>query len=359
MARSRTLTLVLALLLLTGPFLADARGTPRRGRRSATGRPEKPVKPNIAWNRWVASTLLPRGVGAPGRRWAGSSGGGCGQLAHLGHQRLAGPSHFCFSHQHLAPLARPSPAPRPAPPPTPTPICPHIPQLTPPSSPSHPTPPHPPSAARAAIGTSIAAVAQDHGVSVAELIEMLRTDNDIGFDTKHKKLVFACEGLAAPDAAVAAAEVAAAEAAASVGAGDPDPTDLTLAFKLHSRPGAAKKLVLDFTGHTATGTVWNPWAGLTSIVTPPFDTDGNQATFSDAERRAIIATWRQVAEDYAAFNVSLSAVCCVLPGAALCALGGFQYVSLFEALAPPAANRNRRSTSTPPNPPTPPPPRST
>jgi hypothetical protein len=58
-------------------------------------------------------------------------------------------------------------------------------------------------------------------------------------------------------------------------------------------------------GHTATNTAWNTAARL-SIVTPPYDTDGNNASFSNAELANIVAIWRAVAEDFAAFDVDIT-----------------------------------------------------
>jgi hypothetical protein len=138
-------------------------------------------------------------------------------------------------------------------------------------------------------------VARNAGVDVPELLRLL-TDRDIGYDKVNKRLLYACEGMAVPAGATPAA------APGTAVAGAPDPTDLSLAFKLHSRPGAPRRLVLDFTGHTTTGTAWNS-ASRPSIVTPPYDLDGVPSTFSDTERRNIIAIWRAVAEDYAAFDV--------------------------------------------------------
>jgi PKD repeat protein len=78
-------------------------------------------------------------------------------------------------------------------------------------------------------------------------------------------------------------------------------------FLLHSRPGAAKVIFLDFNGHTTTGTSWNnAYAAGAPIVTPAFDTDGTPATFSDAERTVIQDIWRRVAEDYAAWDVDVT-----------------------------------------------------
>lgn len=57
------------------------------------------------------------------------------------------------------------------------------------------------------------------------------------------------------------------------------------------------------TGHTTTNSAWNKQPGRpASIVTPPFDLDG-KTSFSDYELRAIVAIWRAVSEDYAAFDV--------------------------------------------------------
>lgn len=73
-------------------------------------------------------------------------------------------------------------------------------------------------------------------------------------------------------------------------------------FKLHSRPGAKRVVYLDFDGHTTpAGT---PWGGR--IVTPPYDTDGNTASFNGAERGSIQAIWRQVAEDFAPFDIDVT-----------------------------------------------------
>jgi PKD repeat protein len=78
-------------------------------------------------------------------------------------------------------------------------------------------------------------------------------------------------------------------------------------FLLHSRPGAAKVIYLDFTGHTTSGTSWNnAYAGGADIVTPAFDLDGAPATFSDAERTVIQDVWRRVSEDYAAWDVDVT-----------------------------------------------------
>lgn len=128
----------------------------------------------------------------------------------------------------------------------------------------------------------------------------------------------------------------------------PDTSATTDAFTLHSRPGAPKVILLDFDGHVTTGEVacgratlrptlplahcmppaaastlcltlpaahsrclfplagtsWNSgYNGGSAITTPRYDIDGDATSFSQQELLNIIAIWRAVAEDFAAFNV--------------------------------------------------------
>jgi hypothetical protein len=79
------------------------------------------------------------------------------------------------------------------------------------------------------------------------------------------------------------------------------------AFGLHSRPSATKKIYLNFKGATTTGTWWNSgFTGGAPIVTPPFDTDGNGASWSASELSFVYAVWRGVSEDYAVFDVDVT-----------------------------------------------------
>lgn len=80
----------------------------------------------------------------------------------------------------------------------------------------------------------------------------------------------------------------------------------TSTFLLHSRPSAARKIYLDFTGHTTTGTSWNTYWGKASFTTPPFSLDADTASFSNAEHAAIQAVWRSMVEDYAQFDVDVT-----------------------------------------------------
>ena len=81
---------------------------------------------------------------------------------------------------------------------------------------------------------------------------------------------------------------------------------LSQTFQLHSRPGSTLKIFLDFDGNNTTGTSWNSSNGMTNIFTPPYDTDGNPASFGDPELQNIQLIWQQVAEDYAQFDVDVT-----------------------------------------------------
>lgn len=78
----------------------------------------------------------------------------------------------------------------------------------------------------------------------------------------------------------------------------------TDAFTLHSKPGAAKVIYLDFDGHVITGTAWN--STVSSYKAKAFDTDGNIGAFSATELSQIAEVWHRIAEDYAPFNVDVT-----------------------------------------------------
>lgn len=88
-----------------------------------------------------------------------------------------------------------------------------------------------------------------------------------------------------------------------------------------SRNASKRRIYLDFNGHVTAATDWNRIAAKSGpevpLLTPPFDIDGDNKTFNDEERRAIIAIWRAVSEDYAPFDVDVTTggltKACVLP----------------------------------------------
>jgi hypothetical protein len=111
--------------------------------------------------------------------------------------------------------------------------------------------------------------------------------------------MYMCEGLAVPPSASPPSP------GSLVAAGEPDPNSALFmngtidVFNLHSRFGAGKVILLDFTGHKTVNTYWNS-RRRPVILSPPYDIDGNTTAFSSQERANIYAIWRAVAEDYGA-----------------------------------------------------------
>ncbi|WP_220498365.1 Calx-beta domain-containing protein [Rhodopirellula sp. JC639] len=95
--------------------------------------------------------------------------------------------------------------------------------------------------------------------------------------------------------------------AATSGSGEPVGAAATLedTFRLHSNPGAAHTIFLDFDGHTTSGTSWNSFNGGADIVTPAFSFSGD-ASFEDTELSRIHAIWQRVAEDFLPFDVDVT-----------------------------------------------------
>ncbi|NND84164.1 MAG: hypothetical protein HKN46_03350, partial [Acidimicrobiia bacterium] len=65
-------------------------------------------------------------------------------------------------------------------------------------------------------------------------------------------------------------------------------------------------IYLDFDGHTTTGTSWNSGYGVTEIVSPAYDLDGDPTTWNSTELSRIRNTWEAVTEDFAAFEVNVT-----------------------------------------------------
>jgi len=76
---------------------------------------------------------------------------------------------------------------------------------------------------------------------------------------------------------------------------------LTAVPALSSRPSAAAKIYLDFTGDTTT-----TWGSYTPGATPAYDTDGDATTFSDAELSSIREIFNRVSEKYSPFNIDVT-----------------------------------------------------
>jgi hypothetical protein len=67
------------------------------------------------------------------------------------------------------------------------------------------------------------------------------------------------------------------------------------AFSLSSNPGAKKKILLDFDGHTVSGTWWNTKKSPV-IYAKAYDKDNDPESFSQAELQDIKDIWRAVSE---------------------------------------------------------------
>lgn len=153
-------------------------------------------------------------------------------------------------------------------------------------------------AALGALGAHLPAVAAAHGMSAEQLQKILARDHSARID-RNGHLFYVETEIPNPEAVTSAGG----DDILSTGA--PYPLEDTLL--LHSRPGAAKLVYLDFDGHTLSGTGWNAnYTGGTSIQCPPWDIDGNPSVFGTAELTTIQKVWRRVAEDYAPFNVDVT-----------------------------------------------------
>lgn len=88
--------------------------------------------------------------------------------------------------------------------------------------------------------------------------------------------------------------------------GSPALSELTQSqtFTLHSKPGASRTVYLDMDGHVVSGTAWNSSAD--PLYMRPYDSDGNEASFSQAELNEIAEVWKRVAEDFAPYDIDVT-----------------------------------------------------
>ena len=171
------------------------------------------------------------------------------------------------------------------------------------------------SAAITALGAHLPAVARAYGMEANHLVTLLQTQPSMGVD-KNAALLFACEGLAVrADGSLVHGRGERGNNAGTTGEAMTPNSSVTMlangsavdAFKLHSLPGVTRFILLDFNGHTTSGTSWNSsYNGGNAIVSAPFDLDGDPSTFSEGERGMIQRIWQRVAEDYAPFGVDVT-----------------------------------------------------
>ncbi len=147
------------------------------------------------------------------------------------------------------------------------------------------------------LGSRLPEVAAWYGKSADEFAAHLR--NDRSWRVNQRGRVFIVEEMDQPLAATTAPSAS----SNSLLDGSLLPVDQT--FLLHSKPGAARTIYLNFKGATLTGTAWNT-STTPTITALPFDLDGIPYTFSVAELQRIQAIWQRVAEDYAPFDVNVT-----------------------------------------------------
>jgi hypothetical protein len=123
------------------------------------------------------------------------------------------------------------------------------------------------------------------------------TDSDVPSDQGGSQEFRSAPPAAAAD--IAAADIAAAGIAAAGIAAAAQP--LTAIPLLHSRASATAKLYLDFDGHFEAN-----WGRFANLTTPPYNADGDPATFSDSELANIESIWARVAEDFAPFHIDVT-----------------------------------------------------
>jgi len=78
------------------------------------------------------------------------------------------------------------------------------------------------------------------------------------------------------------------------------------AFTLHSKPGASRVVYLDMDGHVVSGTIWNNNAGVSTLYMRPYDSNGDETSFSQTELNEIAETWKRVAEDFAPYDIDVT-----------------------------------------------------
>ncbi|WP_445257208.1 M12 family metallo-peptidase [Nocardioides aurantiacus] len=144
-----------------------------------------------------------------------------------------------------------------------------------------------------ALGDQVDEVADRNRLTRAELVRTLR-DDDSAWVSREGRVYFQ-----EPMAATAGGPVTGAVTSTNV--------DTSRTFTLHSRPGAARSIVIDADGASVTGTAWSSRTDPISARTwAGWDTDGDSTTFTPTEHAWVQEVWRQVSETYAAFDVDVT-----------------------------------------------------
>ena len=146
-------------------------------------------------------------------------------------------------------------------------------------------------AAVRALGDDLDVVAKRYDRTPAELADLLRTDSSLWVDPTG--ILHVKEPL--PTQPV--------EDAPTVQRG---PFANSKTFTLHSKPGAARTIFLDFDGGPVSGTAWNDSYTIPTTSQPAFDLNGDPATWSQAEHDTIQSVYQRVTEDFRPFDVDVT-----------------------------------------------------
>jgi hypothetical protein len=139
------------------------------------------------------------------------------------------------------------------------------------------------------LGDQVADAAGLNDLPVAELREILRTD-DSAWLTTEGRLFYR--------------EPRADERAATPAPAAPYPLDQT--FALHSKPDSQYTIFIDVDGATVDDTEWHDQFPATPADHPAWDPAGDGEDFSAGELELVQAVWALVAEDYAPFDVDVT-----------------------------------------------------
>ncbi|MGZ5400286.1 MAG: hypothetical protein ACXWDM_09750 [Nocardioides sp.] len=146
-------------------------------------------------------------------------------------------------------------------------------------------------AAVRALGNDLDLVAQRYDKTPAELAKLLRTDPSLWVD---------------PTGMLHVKEPLPTEPVENASTPQPAPFPNSDTFNLHSNPGAARTIFLDFDGGPVSGTAWNDFYTIPTTSQPAFDLNGNPATWSQAEHDTIQSVYQRVAEDFRPFDVDVT-----------------------------------------------------
>ena len=146
-------------------------------------------------------------------------------------------------------------------------------------------------AAVRALDNDLDLVARRYDKTSAELAKLLRTDSSLWVD---------------PTGMLHVKEPLPTEPVVDASTPQRGPFPNSETFSLHSNPGAARTIFLDFDGGAVSGTAWNDSYTIPTTSQPAFDLNGNSATWSQAEHDTIQSVYQRVAEDFRPFDVDVT-----------------------------------------------------